>query len=195
MEIILKNIYVSERLSKKTMSFQATLYINGYKVGVVSNEGQGGAMLYHPLEDKGNMLIREAEVWCRQLPPIVFEDTIIDGKPMTIPMELEIYLDDMITAWLEQKDQVKFRRKMEKEMPTAILFGIPGKTFRVLKYRTPIACMIRFNKGVERLRLDIHKLVMPLLQENEKILNTNIPERIVKKLGVEDGKWVELVCG
>jgi hypothetical protein len=191
MEILLKNIYVSERRSKETMAFQATLYINGYKVGVVSNHGQGGPILYHPLEDKGNSLIREAEAWCRKLAPIVFHDTIVDGKPMTIPMELEIYLDNIITAWLEQKDLENFRRKMEKEMATAILFGIPGKTFRVLKYKTPIASIIKFDKGVERLRQDIHKLVIPLLKEKEKILNTNIPAVVIKRLEVGDGKWVE----
>jgi hypothetical protein len=191
MEIILKNIYVSERLSRETMAFQATLYINGYKVGVISNEGQGGPILYHPLEDKGNFLIREAEAWCRKLPPVIFPDTMIDGKPMSIPMELEIYLDNTITAWLEQKDREKFRWKMEKKMASAILFGIPEKTFRVLRFKTPIASMIKCNTGVERLRRDIHKWVLPLLAENEKILNTNIPARIIKMMEVGDGKWVE----
>lgn len=177
------------------MAFQATLYINGYKVGVVSNEGRGGAILYHPLEDKGNFLIREAEAWCRKLPPVVFHDTLISGKPMTIPMELEIYLDNIITAWVSQKDLEKFQRKMEKEMRTAILFGIPDKTYRVLKYTVPIDSLIRYVNGLERLRTDIHKKVIPLLGENDKILNSNIPVAIIKKLGIADGIWVEQVKG
>ena len=193
MEIILKNIYVSERLSKETTAFQATLYINGYKVGVISNEGRGGAILYHPLEDKGNHLIREAEAWCRKLPPVVYHDTLVNEKPMTIPMELEIYLDNIITAWLEQKDLEKFRRKMEKEMKTAILFGIPDKTYKVLRYNRPIDSMIRYGMGVERLRQDIHKLVIPLMGEQDRILNTNIPNEVIRKLGIEHGKWVRLV--
>ena len=193
MEIILKNIYVGERLSKERTTFQATLYINGYRVGTISNEGQGGAIIYHPLEDKGNFLIRKAEAWCRKLPPAIYSDTLINEKPVTIPMELEIYLDNIITGWLQQKDLEKFRRKMEKEMHTAILFGIPDKTYKVLKYKTPIESLIRYGIGVERLRQDIHKLVLPLLGEHDRILNTNIPTEVIRKLGVGPGKWIKLV--
>lgn len=195
MEITLKNIYVSERLSRETAAFQASLYINGYRVGVITNDGQGGATMYRPLDDKGVLLIREAEAWCRQLPSMVCADTIVDGKAMKIPMELELYLDNMVTDWLRQKDADRFRKKAEKEMLTAILFGIPGKTFRVLRYRNPIAAMIRFDKGVEQLYRDIHTKVMPLLEENEKILNTNIPPGIIRLLKVPVEKWVDQACG
>ena len=193
MEIRLKNIYVGERLSRETTAFQATLYINGYRVGVITNEGQGGATMYRPRDDRGVSLIKEAELWCRGLAPLVITDEIVNGKPVTIPMELEIYLDNLVTEWLNRKDLERFRRKAEKEMLTAILFGVPDRSFRVMKYRNPIAGMIRFNKGVEQLRLDIHKKVMPMLQVNEKILNTNIPDGIIRLLEVPAGKWVERV--
>jgi hypothetical protein len=193
MEIKLKNIYVNERLSRETMEFQATLYIDGHKVGVITNDGQGGATMFRPRDDRGVALIREAEVWCRRLPPMTSPDVMINDKAVTVPMELEIYLDNLVTAWLDEQDRDRFRKKMEKEMLTAILFGVPGKTFRLLKYRNPIAAMIRFNKGVEQLRQDIHKKVMPLLQRNEKILNTNIPVGIIRLLEVPDEKWVEQV--
>jgi len=192
MEIILKDIYVSERVSREKMAFQATLYINGYKVGVISNEGRGGAILYHPIEDKGNYLIREAEAWCRKLPPAVYLDTLINEKPVTIPMELESYLDNIITAWLDLKDLEKLRRKMEKEMETAILYGIPGKSYRVLQYRKSIAFMIRYGMGMERLRNDIEKVVIPQMSQHDRILNTNIPAKVIRKLGVGHGKWVKL---
>jgi hypothetical protein len=81
---------------------------------------------------------------------------------------------------------------MEKKMASAIVFGIPEKTFRVLRFKIPIASMIKCNSGVERLRRDIRKWVLPRLAENEKILNTNIPASIIKMLEVGDGKWVEL---
>jgi hypothetical protein len=192
MEIKLKNIYVNERLSRETMEFQATLYIDGHKVGVITNDGQGGATMYRPVDDRCVTLIREAEAWCRGLPPMIYPD-VIGGKTITVPMELEIYLDNIVTAWLDEQDRDRFCKKMEQEMLTAILFGVPGKTFRVLKYRNPIAAMIRFNKGVEQLRLDIHKKVMPLLQRNEKILNTNIPPGIIRLLEVPGERWVEQI--
>lgn len=194
MEIKLENIYVSESPSRKTLAFQATLYINEHKVGTASNDGRG-ATFYHGLQGKGNLLIKEAEVWCRNLPPAVFPDIIVDGKPMTLPMDLELYIDNIITDWLKEKDLQKFRGKMEKEMRTAILFGIPDKTYRVMRYKMPIDSLIRYGKGVEQLRIDIHKKVLPFLQQGEKILNTNIPSEVMKKLGIEDGKLIEQVSG
>ncbi len=195
MEITLKNIYVGERLSRETTAFQATLYINSCRVGVITNDGQGGATMYRPLDDRGVALIKEAEFWCKGLPPVVFADEFVEGKPVTIPMELEIYLDNLVTAWLNQRDLQRFRRKAAKEMLGAIVFGVPDKSFRVMKYRQSISEMIRFNKGVDQLRKDIHKKVIPLLGENEKILNTNVPPGIMRLIDVPAGKWVEQVSG
>jgi hypothetical protein len=193
MEITLKNIYVGERLSRETTAFQATLFIDGYRVGVITNDGQGCANMYRPLDDKGVMLIRQAEAWCRRLPPMVLADTLSDGKRVTIPMELEIYLDNIITDWLTKKDIEKFRRKAEKKMGSAIVFGAPGKPFRLMTYGKVLSVLIHRPGFIGQLRTDIHTKVLPLLREDEKILNTNIPRRIVERLQVPAGKWVEVV--
>lgn len=191
MVITLKNIYVGERLSRETMAFQATLYINGYRVGVITNDGHGCPNMYRPLDDKGVMLIRQAEDWCRKLPPMVLADTMSDGKPVTIPMELEIYLDNIITDWLMKKDIGKFRRKAEKKMSSAIVFGVPDKPFRLMTYGKVLKALIHRPGFIDQLRKDIHTKVLPLLQDDEKILNTNIPRRIVERLQVPAGKWVD----
>lgn len=191
MEIMLKNIYTSERLSQETTAFQATLYINGYRTGVITNDGQGGATMYRLIDDEGVALIREAEAWCRALPPVVFPDTMSNGRPVTIPMELEMFLDNMVNDWLVKKDIEAFRRKTEKKMENGILFGVPGKMSLVMRYAVTIESLIRTKKGVEQLRRDIRTKILPLLRENQKILNTNIPWEIVKQLEVPAGKWVE----
>jgi hypothetical protein len=191
MEIILKNIYTSERVSPETTVYQAMLYINGYKVGGIANDGQGAAIMYRPIDDRGIALIREAEVWCRKLPLVVFPDTLSNGKPVTIPMELEIYLGDMVTEWMNKKDIEAFRWKTEKRMKDAILYGVPNKTFRVTFCRFNIDWLIKSKRAVEQLRLDIRYDVLPLLAENEKILNTNIPRKIIRRLDVPAGKWVD----
>lgn len=190
MEIILKNIYTGERQSRDMTVFQATLYIDGYRVGVITNDGQGGATMYRPLDDKGIALIRQAEVWCRTLPPMVLPDRMSDGKPVTIPMELELYLDNIITEWLKRRDIEAFRRKAEKKMTRSILFGVPHKTFKEMTYGTLLTRLIHRPGWVDQLRDDIHRKVLPLLQDNEKILNTNIPQRVVERLDIPVGKWV-----
>jgi len=192
MEIILKEIYVGDRLSREATVFQATLYIDGYRVGVITNDGQGGATMYRPLDDRGIALIRQAEVWCRTLPPMVLADTMSDGRPVTIPMELELYLDNIVTDWLTQKDAEAFRRKAEKKMIRSILFGVPDKTFRARTYGARIDWLIHRKGWVDQLRDDIHRKVLPLLEENEKILNTNIPWHVVERLDIPMGKWVGL---
>ena len=103
MEIRLKNIYVGERLSRETTAFQATLYINGYRVGVITNDGQGAATMYRPIDDRGVALIKEAEFWCKGLPPVIFSDEMVDCKPVTVPMEMEIYLDNLVYGMVESK--------------------------------------------------------------------------------------------
>ena len=191
MEIKLRDIYADIRKGGETTAFQATLYINGHKVGVAANNGDGGATMYHTFDYRGNMLLKEAEAWCRTLPPTVLPDVIVNGKPMTVPTELDIYIEKKIVEWFNEKQAQKFRRRMEKEMIDVIVFGEPGKTFRVMKYRRPIASIIQFNKGVERLREDISTQVIPLLEKNEVILNTNIPPQIVRLLKVPRELWVE----
>jgi len=96
----------------------------------------------------------------------------------------------MIMDWLRKKDRQRFAKKAERYMLTSILFGVPGKNFRAMQYRLPIAAMIRMDKGVERLRMDIHNKVLPMLQDDEKILNTNIPVETIRLLEVPAGKWV-----
>jgi len=195
MEITLKNIYARVKDGGEHILYQATLYIDGYKVGVVTNDGDGGATMYRPLEDRGNMLIREAEAWCRKQPAVVCPDIMLGDKPMTIPMDLEIYLETKVVEWFNQKESQRFRRKIEKEMVNAIVFGEPWKTFRMMRYRRPIAELIRFNKGIDRLRQDIHSKVIPMLEENEKILNTNVPPYIRRLLEVPAEKWVSETNG
>src|ERR1700743_3581569 len=95
MEIKLKNIQVSDKRSEESMAFRATLYINEYKVGNVGNEGDGSPTLYYPLEEKGATVIREADAWCRTLAPEVIPDETIDGEPLSYPMNLAIYVENI----------------------------------------------------------------------------------------------------
>jgi hypothetical protein len=187
----LKNIYVSERLSKESTAFQASLYINGRRAGIVANYGQGGATKFRPRDEWSADLIQEAKLWCGKLPPVVCTGTNAVGKPAVIPMDMVIYIENMILDWLRKRDVERFGKKVERYMLSAILFGVPGKSFRIMEYRLPIATMIGMDKGIERLRLDIHKKVLPMLLDNEMILNTNIPAEIIRRLEVPAGKWVE----
>jgi len=51
MEYKLKNIKYSDFASHETFCFEATLYINGKRSYIVSNDGQGGCNNYYPVSN------------------------------------------------------------------------------------------------------------------------------------------------
>lgn len=64
MEISLKNIKHAEFMSHETECFHASVYIDGEKAGVVSNDGHGGANLYIP-----QSLYDRLREHCETIPP------------------------------------------------------------------------------------------------------------------------------
>lgn len=47
MKIEIKNISYSERMSEETSCFSADLWVDGKKIGVISNRGTGGCDDFH----------------------------------------------------------------------------------------------------------------------------------------------------
>ena len=60
MKIELRNIKYSDFASEETACYQATIYIDGKKVGEVSNSGKGGCDNIYPYEVE-NMINRYAK--------------------------------------------------------------------------------------------------------------------------------------
>src|SRR5882672_7853638 len=100
MKIELKNIHFSERLSEETLAFAANLYINGTLAGRASNQGHGGPTDYHGINMKGVELIKEAEAYCKTLPP---EKFTVEGKDYSYDMNLEHFIDNLLTSYLQEK--------------------------------------------------------------------------------------------
>jgi len=83
MKIELKNLKISKALSQETLAFTANLYIDGKKVAVASNSGQGGGS-YATFTDSAARLAFQAH--CKSL-----------GKPD------EFVLDDLVEETENQK--------------------------------------------------------------------------------------------
>jgi hypothetical protein len=116
MKIELKKISFSERMSEETNCFVADLFINGKKVGECKNDGHGGCTDYHGITKEDNVLIKEAEAYCKALPKVKYHDMIWEQS-------LEGVIDDLLTAHLKAKDLQKFNKKMQKKYATAICYG------------------------------------------------------------------------
>lgn len=93
MNIELRSIQIHERMSEETTAFNATLYIENYKVGYASNRGTGGPTDYR-LENyhdqKSKELLQQAEDYCSRLAPIDL------GEVGKLPMDLENFIDQLV---------------------------------------------------------------------------------------------------
>lgn len=187
MKIELKNIHYRAQLSEETSAFSANLYINGYKAGTVSNQGHGGTTNYTPFNEKGRTLIKEAEIYCKRLPP---EKYTVDGKEHQLDMDLELYIDNLINAYLKEKDLQQFRNKLKKYTDNHIVIGIPDRLFRTLRLKFPIELLLIHPHGRAVLTDIIKARIIPNLKEKEKVLNTNIPEDTLKTAGLSPHQYV-----
>lgn len=186
MKIELRKIEHSERLSRETEAFSADLYIDGKKAGIASNSGRGGSTGYQPYDEDGLGLIREAEKWCEGLPPKVYPADEYGG-PLTLDMNLEHYIDDLLEQHLKQRFQKKMERSFKQHV---VISDNPEAGYRGIKFNMPIATILADEKG-RKFLVDYLAKVKGSLKGNERILNDNIPETVLKDAGLKEAQYVK----
>ncbi|TXJ24886.1 MAG: hypothetical protein E6Q24_15170 [Chitinophagaceae bacterium] len=170
MEIELRKIYISHQFSEESLAFTANLYIDGRKIGYVSNDGKGGSTSYEADHPDDRPLLRAADEYCKTLPPWKLDDEV------SVPMNLEYFIDRKIDEYATQEELKRFQRKMEKSMVAHIVFGVPGgDQFKSYPTNAPIAELLRHEAGQQSLSNEIKIVVVEFLKPGEQILNTNIP--------------------
>jgi len=125
MNIQLKNIKHSEFASHETHCFQATIYIDGKKVGTVENDGQGGCDNVHP-----HAVAELINEWAKTLPPKVCN--FIDPKTnesCVMPQDCEIICNDLLNQYLTQ-------RSLKRLCAKKVLFRKPNETYSKGEYNT-----------------------------------------------------------
>lgn len=160
MKIELKSIKFSEALSEETNAFTANLYINGKKVGYCKNQGHGGCTDYHADEPEHREIIKEAEEYFKAMPKYVPEGYNFELQPT-----LELAIDECLEDWLKAKE----KKKMERQMLTKILVGVPnGIRYSYYRFKVPLANIPQpqLQAAVERIKLKLEK--------DEVIMNTNL---------------------
>ncbi|WP_324759027.1 hypothetical protein [Sphingobacterium thalpophilum] len=190
MKIELKNIHHSIQLSEETEAFTANLYINGVHAGHAKNEGHGGNTHYRAEDEKGRELIRQAEEYCKTLPPILYPAD--NGMGMfSIDMDLEQYIDDLLNKYIEKKETAKFNAQLDKTMLKGIVFGIPNQSFGAITFNLPLIDVLAHPKGPQTVLQTIKDKILPKLKDGNIILNTNIPESILKAAGLKEEQYVK----
>lgn len=190
MKIELKSIYHSIQLSEETEAFTANLYINGVHAGYTKNEGHGGNTYYQPKNEKGRELIRQAEEYCKTLPPIEYPaDKYMEA--FSIDMNLEHYIDDLLNKYLEKKETAKFNAKLNKTMLKGIVYGVPDQSFGAITFNIPLVKVLAHPKGPQTVLQTITDKILPKLKDGNILLNTNIPESIIKAAGLKEEQYVK----
>lgn len=189
MKIELKNIHHYPRMSEETEAFVADIYIDGQKIGYAKNEGCGGNTDYQGYGAKAYELLRQADEYCKTLPPEVYDDK--DGsKPLTIEMNLENFIDHLFYKYLDNKDRLKFERAREKAMKDRLVIGINDDEYASIKLSKPVDVLLQFEQGEEYLKNMIAKHLAPKMKEGHRLLNNNIPEKIFRDAGLKENQFV-----
>jgi hypothetical protein len=109
MKIELKNVKHSEFASHETNCYQATIYIDGKRVGTVENDGRGGCDSVHPYQ-----VARQIDEYAKTLPKRICSFIDPDtGKPAELEQNYETIFCELINDWLKAKD---LKRLMSKRV-------------------------------------------------------------------------------
>jgi len=127
MKIELKNVKHSEFASHETNCFEATIYIDGKKVGHAENSGQGGTTNISP-----NTLVLMLDEYAKTLPPLIYKSHANDTIEITeIKQDAELLIDELLTTWL-------YARDLKRMMAKKIVFKRDGQILETVKL-TPVA--------------------------------------------------------
>jgi hypothetical protein len=104
--IELKNIKHTAWMSEETHCYQATLYVDGVKWGIVSNAGHGGCDdFYGEARSDGDLRVLNDQIK-ETYEPYEYEGT-------ALKQNLEMVCGDLVNQWLRDKD---FNRAMKSKV-------------------------------------------------------------------------------
>jgi hypothetical protein len=176
MKIELKNFKHYDRLSEETICFIGNIWVNGIKCGYAENTGKGGCTSYHHEGTEASKeLIRQAEEYCLKLPPIVYKSSLID-KDIIIDMNLENYIDELVSALVSKKEEERIAKKMHKEMQKGILLGT-DKEYQIITFKLPLRDM--WEKYPDFFKKTLIEKLEKYSSKGYRLLNTNIPQQFL----------------
>jgi hypothetical protein len=109
----LKNVKIAEWASEETTCFDATLYMNGKRIGTCGNDGHGGCNRY---DFNTTTIIEDCEEWLWNDHVVMCEQYGLDQKPRN---EFCGDLDSLINALIDQhyiaKDAKAYAKSISKK--------------------------------------------------------------------------------
>ena len=172
MEINVKNVKINQAFSEETLCFTADVFVNGKKTAHAKNDGRGGCTWYHAYPNMHEVL-KQAETHAKSLPS---HKEKIGDKEISIDMNLELVIDELIYAISNKKEFEKHEKKLNKLMETNICYGRPDKSsysYVGFKGNPKISDLAKTEKGKVAIA-NLIEYVKPKMKAWEIIYNTNI---------------------
>jgi hypothetical protein len=118
MKIEIRNLKFSEFASQESNCFQATLYIDGKRVGTARNEGHGGATYIEPHDCAARL-----NTFAATLPEVVttMKDEAAPSGFFTYAPTGESLVDALVEEALTERD-------LKKALAKRVLFTVSGKS-------------------------------------------------------------------
>lgn len=162
---------------KKIKTFQgmegtginAEMYINGILCYDVIDSGDGGEMDFRPnIFGKNIEKIKEQiKLLDDYLATLPDKQVIVsDQTTLTIKMSLDVYVGDLLIEMEKEKEM----KKMNKQMETSILFGVPnGYQYSFYNYKKPL-----YTFPTPVLQMMVNQIKSKHCTGDVVILNTNL---------------------
>lgn len=124
MEFSVKNVKTLEAASTDSLCFEASLYIDGKRVAIVSDDGRGGCCEIRPLTKQDVAKIDRARQWVKDNPITVVTDMKnTDGSVFTYDKSLE----DIITELVTDHSVLKIVKQRIKQLRKKVYFITNGE--------------------------------------------------------------------
>lgn len=128
MKVEIKNVKHSQFASHETNCFEATVYIDGKRMGTVSNDGQGG-----PNDYDSRALVEALTEYAKTLPTRTWK---LDDQVLEVHPDMDTAIDDLLMANLYSRD---LKRVMTKRILFVDKDGILKQTGTMDKARLSAA--------------------------------------------------------
>jgi hypothetical protein len=163
MNLQIKNVHFSERLSEETNAFACDVYFNGKKFAYAKNDGHGGETCINR-QPNCEDIYKQAESYAKSLPNIVSKYKGKDGNFITWNSDLEGVVDSLLETWLDNKVlSTNSRKGIFYEKPNSIRAIISWKGYTIPK-------LLKSEHGR---KIIVHRLE-ELKKQGCKILNNNL---------------------
>jgi len=96
MKVEIKNVKYSQFASRETSCFEATVYIDGKRMGVVSNDGHGG-----PNNHDSRELVEALIEHTKTLPTRTWR---LNGEELEVSPDIDTAIDDLLLAYPHGRD-------------------------------------------------------------------------------------------